>query len=185
MITTRQGGEVIAFDEATCWGKIRLGKTVRKFHSTSFQAHPTRFPIIGDRVEAVFQDRRLIGVRVAPIKFSDLPVRAAVAPRKRSTEIKVSRTPKSRKRKRSEDQTKDAIDYAISVMRNSFRPVHVAAWSAVNQGAYRARRDPDFVQAVLLMYGAKFDGQSYPDRLYRVRQFVLGQFNMLKVLKEE
>jgi hypothetical protein len=62
---TVKKGVVVAFNRETCMGEAEAGGRIVKFHSTSFGSSPARWPRIGDRVELIYQDARLIRVRTS------------------------------------------------------------------------------------------------------------------------
>lgn len=62
-------GEVVEFNEATCFGMIVCADDqLVHFHSTSFQSFPsTRFPRVGDIVDVIFYESELLRIRTKKV----------------------------------------------------------------------------------------------------------------------
>ena len=61
---TKKTGIITSFDRETCYGQVLAGDALFRFHSTFFHGgRPARWPRLGEEVELVFSDNRLVEVR--------------------------------------------------------------------------------------------------------------------------
>jgi hypothetical protein len=61
-----ESGQIVAFDDKTARGQVRLSDRLVEFHSTIFQRSlPTRFPLVGENVEVTFSHGQLVSIHSA------------------------------------------------------------------------------------------------------------------------